>query len=228
MPRSISSVARVSRGIALKAGAYAQVDAAGVYVTDYGNDRVQQFSAEGAFIRAFGSVGAGAGQFVEPTGIALDGSGNVWVLNTYGSEVQEFSATGTFISGFGSAGAAGALDIAISGGNLYVTEGGKGRVQEYSTAGAPLAAFDERGAGSGKSSLLDGIATDPSTGNLYVSDIGNNNVQEFSAAGSFIVSFGSPGFGNGQFSLPRALDVSSAGVLSVADTANNRVELWVP
>ena len=35
----------------------------GLYVTEIGNERVQKFSASGAFIAAFGSHGSGNGQF---------------------------------------------------------------------------------------------------------------------------------------------------------------------
>ena len=63
------------RGIATNA-------AGDVYVSDYANDRVQEFSSTGAFLRQFGSEGTGNGQFIEPTGIAVDSSGNVWVLST--------------------------------------------------------------------------------------------------------------------------------------------------
>ena len=81
-------------------------DASGdLYVTDYGNNRVQEFSPTGTYpapVRLDRALGAG--QFYGPTGIAIDGSGNVWVLNTHGVLAQEFSATGTYISGFGSTG----------------------------------------------------------------------------------------------------------------------------
>jgi len=198
-----------------------------LYVSDYGNDRVQEFSPTGVFIRKFGSLGTGAGQLAGPTGIAVDSSGDVWVLNTYGVLVQEFSATGGYMSGFGTAVAFSAdPGIAISGGNLYITEAGNAKVHEYSTTGTSIATFDERGTGTGKSSMPWAIATDPTTGNLYVSDIGNNNVQEFSAAGSYITTFGSAGYGAGQLSDPKGLAVGPTGVVYVADTGNQRVEVW--
>ena len=46
-----------------------------VYVSEYGNHRVQKFSSTGAFITKWGSVGSGDGQFnggVYPQGIAFD------------------------------------------------------------------------------------------------------------------------------------------------------------
>ena len=117
-------------------------------MTDSGNNRVEEFSPTGTYLRQFGSSGLGVGQFSTPTAIAVDSSGNVWILNTHGVLVQKFSATGTYISGFGTKGwfAGAARGLAISGGNLYVTEP-LGRVQEYSTTGTSLAIVRRTGLG---------------------------------------------------------------------------------
>ncbi len=201
-----------------------------VYVSDYGNDRVQEFSPTGAFIRKFGSAGTSAGQFLHPIGLAVDSSGNVWVLNSFGVIVQEFSqkaptsrASARLARARGSSGAAG---IAFSGGNLYISEWSNQRVQEFSTAGAFIRAFDEAGSGTGKSSLPWGIAARPLNGNLYVAEVGNDRVQEFSSAGTFIAAFGSAGSGAGQLSIPKGVAVSSAGNVFVADTGNERIQEW--
>jgi hypothetical protein len=205
-------------------------DASGdVYVTDYGNNRVQEFSPAGTFLRQFGSPGLGNGQFSGPTGIALDGSGDVWVLNTHGVLAQEFAGSGEYLSGFGSTGwfTGAASGLAVSGGNLYVAEPLPGQVQEYSTTGSSLGTFDERGSGNGRSQLPEGIAPDPATGDIFVSDAGKDNVQEFNSAGGFIAAFGSLGSGAGQFSFPKAVAVSSAGRFFVADAQNSRIEEWL-
>jgi hypothetical protein len=45
-----------------------------VWVTDYSNDRIEEFSPTGRFIRTCGSKGSGEGQFSGPTGIAVNPS----------------------------------------------------------------------------------------------------------------------------------------------------------
>jgi tripartite motif-containing protein 71 len=61
-----------------------------LYVVDSGHARVQEFSATGSFITKFGSSGAGAGQFTTPTGIAVNSSGNVYVVDYGANDVDEW------------------------------------------------------------------------------------------------------------------------------------------
>ena len=116
---------------------------------------MQEFSSTGTHLATFGSSAPGNGQLLSPTAVAIDSSGDVWVLNGKGAQaggrIVEFSSSGSFISQFGSKGTAGgqllyADGLAFSGGNLYVSEVSPHRVQELSTSGTFIAAFDETGA----------------------------------------------------------------------------------
>lgn len=51
-----------------------------VDVVDY--YRVQTFNSSGSYLSQFGGPGVGNGDFTIPYGIALDGSGNVYVTDT--------------------------------------------------------------------------------------------------------------------------------------------------
>ncbi len=66
-----------------------------VYVADSQNNRVQKFTPDGTFLLAWGSPGAGDGQFFAPKGIAVDDSGHVYVAG--GGRVQKFESDSTFI-----------------------------------------------------------------------------------------------------------------------------------
>ena len=65
-----------------------------IYVTDTLNDRVEEFDAEGAFIRAFGKNGDGPGEFTRPKGIAIDCDGHVWVADANMNRLQVFTPEG--------------------------------------------------------------------------------------------------------------------------------------
>ena len=110
--------------------------------------------------------------------------------------------------------------------------------------------FGSGGSGPGQFSLLNGIATDPSTGDVYAVDWGNERIQKFSSTGTLISMFGgdvnattggdvctvasgdvcqpgTQGSGAGEFSLIVALAVSPVnGDLYVADGDNSRVEVF--
>jgi len=75
---------------------------------------------------AFGSQGSGDGQFENPTGIAVDSGGNIYVADTFNDRVQVFKPGGLFWFTFGSVGAVNGkfndpYGIAVdSVGNIYV------------------------------------------------------------------------------------------------------------
>jgi tripartite motif-containing protein 71 len=225
-----------------------------VYVSDVTNNRVEEFSSGGTFLRTWGfdvnsggkevfevctsgcvagKSGAGEGQFNKPQGIAVDATGNVWVVDEQNSRVEKFGEEGKYLSKFGSHGAENGqmhepAGIAISDGNLYVAEYANSRVQEFSFSGVYINQFGSKGTGSGQFEGAEGIAVDPVSGDLYVTDDGNSRVEQFSAAGVFLDAFGIKGSGNGQLNEPEGIAVNAVGAIFVADTKNNRVSIWEP
>jgi tripartite motif-containing protein 71 len=61
---------------------------------------------------------------------------------------------------------------------------------------------------------------------VYITDQDNGRIQKFSSDGQFIESWGTTGDGNGQFSEPEGIDVDNSGHVYVADTGNNRVQVF--
>lgn len=52
---------------------------------------MQEFSAEGKFIRKWGSAGIGNGQFSSPSGVAVSANGSdVYVVDKDNDRVQEY------------------------------------------------------------------------------------------------------------------------------------------
>jgi DNA-binding beta-propeller fold protein YncE len=50
------------------------------------------------FFTTWGSTGSGAGQFTYPTGISVDGNGNVYVADTGNNRIQKFTSQGVFLT----------------------------------------------------------------------------------------------------------------------------------
>jgi secreted PhoX family phosphatase len=76
---------------------------ANVYVSEPhpfsdGNDRVQKFSPAGELLATWGGSGSGQGQFNQPTGLAVDSKGNVFVIDSGNSRVEELSSTGRYVA----------------------------------------------------------------------------------------------------------------------------------
>jgi DNA-binding beta-propeller fold protein YncE len=195
-----SGVTGCKRGIAgaragqLNRPAYIASDGAGsIYVTDEGNNRVNQFTTDGAFVRALGfdvrpgggtglevctsatrcrrgRPGGGAGQLTNPDGVGIDAAGNLYVADA-NSRVSTFTREGAFVRAFG-------FDVRPGGGKGF----------EVCTR-ATGCKRGRAGAGAGQLSSLLGIATD-TAGNVYVADSGNGRVSQFTTDGAFVRAFG--------------------------------------
>jgi DNA-binding beta-propeller fold protein YncE len=65
--------------------------------------------------------------------------------------------------------------------------------------------------------------------NVYVTEIGNDRVQVFDKNGKFLAMFGRKGSANGEFGNLHGIIVDKAsGWIYVADSANNRVQVFKP
>ncbi|WP_218251203.1 hypothetical protein [Candidatus Magnetobacterium casense] len=57
-------------------------------------NRIKKFTADGIFITRWGDKGTGDGQFKYPTGITVDSSGYVYVVDTWNNRIQKFISDG--------------------------------------------------------------------------------------------------------------------------------------
>lgn len=154
----------------------------------------------------------GAATLNEPSGVAIDSSGHLYVADTLNHRVLGWENLASFQNG-----AAAALVL--------------GQQNFQSTV--------PNGIGSKGLNSPSGLAVDPITGNLYVADVGNNRVVRFPApfANQSNVDpdtvYGQPDFtkraantggvSNKTMGVPRAVACDSKGNLWVSDTGNNRV-----
>jgi len=182
------------------------------------------------FILKWGSYGSGDGQFKFPGGVAVDGAGNVYVVDYYNHRVQKFDGSGVFITKWGSEGSGDGqfkwpFGVAVdSAGNVYVADNENERVQKFTSSGVYITQWGSYGSGDGQFKNPDGVAVD-SAGNVYVVDVFNNRVQKFTSSGVFITKWGSQGSGDGQFYSPKGVAVDSAGNVYVTDGQwNHRVQ----
>lgn len=69
-----------------------------IYISDgYGNNRVVQFDKDGRYVRAWGELGTGPGQFSLPHSIVVDRQGRLYVADRNNARIQVFDAQGRFL-----------------------------------------------------------------------------------------------------------------------------------
>ena len=154
--------------------------------------------------------------FRAPAGVAVDGSGNVFVADTGNSAVKEILASNglivTLASGFGLARA-----MAVDGnGNIFAADTVSNTVYELPAAGGYSTA---KILGSGFNQPF-GVAVDAG-GNVFVADNGDNSVKEILAAGGYVTvkTLGGPAGPSGLvFDGPSGIALDSRGNVFVADT----------
>lgn len=71
-----------------------------LHVVDSGNAEVQVYSADGRFLRVYGSRGNELGQFVIPRAVVVDAAGFSWVADGVGGFVTQFDPSGVAVTRF--------------------------------------------------------------------------------------------------------------------------------
>ena len=71
------------------------IDADGtVYISDFGNDRIQVFSADGEYLRRWGSTGRGERNFVDPESIIVDAAGHLLIADFGNHRIVRYTTNG--------------------------------------------------------------------------------------------------------------------------------------
>ena len=202
------------------------VDASGnVYIADDNNNRVRKVNTAGVISTFAGNGTSGffgdggpatTAELSSPNGIAVDGSGNIYIADYSNNRIRIVNTLGvinTFagngIAGFfgdgGPATAAelhGPTSIAVWGGNVYIADNSNHRIRIVNTSGV-ISTFAGNGtagffgdggpATSAEILSLQGVCTDGS-GNVYISDEANNRIRKVNTSG-IISTFAGNGTG---------------------------------
>jgi streptogramin lyase len=242
------------------------VDASGnVYVADTYNHTIRKITPAGAVTTLAGTAGlsgsadgtGSAARFWYPYGVAVDGSGNVYVADTRNYTIRKITPAGVVTTLAGTAGARGSADgtgsaarfanpygVAVDGsGNVYVADTDNDTIRKITPAGVVTTLAGTAGSvgsadGTGSAARFyfpEGVAVDAS-GNVYVADSYNSTIRKITPAGVVTTLAGTAGAsgsadGTGsaaRFSGPRGVAVDGSGNLYVADTLNDTIRKSVP
>jgi len=218
-----------------------------IIVADSKNHRIQVFNSAGVFKFMFGwgvnngsnsfqtcstscqaeISGSGDGQFDKPYGVAVDSSDNIIVADKSDHRIQVFNSAGVFkfMFGWGVGDGSNAFQVCKLSCQAGISGNGEGQFNDPIT-----------------------VAVD-SADNIIVADSKNHRIQVFNSAGVFLFmfgwdvtvgggigleictftdtcKFGTQGSGNGQFNNPEGVAVDSSDNIVVADTGNNRIQVF--
>ncbi len=198
-----------------------------------------------------------AARFYDPSGVAVDSAGNVYVADTGNSTIRKVTLAGVETTLAGLAGSRGSADetgsaarfsnpngVAVgSAGNVYVADTFNRTIRKVTPAGlvttlAGLAGSSGSADGTGSAARFNdpyGVAVD-SAGNVYVADYGNNPIRKVTPAGvvtTLAGLAGSSGSADGtgsaaRFYWPNGVAVDSAGNVFVADKWNDMIRKVTP
>lgn len=75
-----------------------------LFVTDLALQHVQQLTLNGVLVRRWGEPGRGPGQLLTPLDVAIDASGDAFVVDHHNFRIQQFTSTGTYVGMWGQQG----------------------------------------------------------------------------------------------------------------------------
>jgi sugar lactone lactonase YvrE len=228
------------------AGLSFTVDQAGATVTSLPTYTIKAFAGSGTLGYGGDNGPATGAELYNPTGVAVDSAGNVYIADRYNHRIRKVS-NGTIgtVAGNGSQGYAGdngpatsaqlfwPAGVAVdSAGNLYIADTGNNVIRKVSngviTTVAGNGTFNYSGDGGPATSATlnnpTGVAVD-AAGNLYIADLNNHRIRKVSngvittVAGNGVGGFSGD---NGpatsaELTYPEGVAVDFAGNLYIAD-----------
>jgi DNA-binding beta-propeller fold protein YncE len=212
-------------------------DSAGrVFVLDAARHHVAVFDNAEAGNGYLGSFADDA-NLQNPSGIAIDNRNRIWVADAARNQIIRFDTfndgaeflrvtggPGTDVGQFNNPQHL-ALDPAP---RIYAADQGNVRVEWNAATGKPVAAFGVGDLGPPGFNSPHGLARESGTGRLYVTsdESGGGGVRLYDNRGFLLKVVAAPGLTPGAVSGPQGVALDPAGRPMVADTGNNRLELF--
>ncbi len=227
-----------------------------IYVADTYNHTVRQITAAGVVTTLAGKAGVfgftnavgSAAAFYQPQGIAVDGTGNVFVGDTANNSIRMVTSGGsvTTLAGTTNSGSADGtsaarfnqpMGVAVDApGNVYVADNANHTLRMVTSGGSVSTLAGSAGlygsvdgtAGAARFYAPQGVAVSGTI--VYVADTGNGTIRRVASSGAVTNWVGSASIGtadgagaSARFYWPGASAMDTAGNIFVADTFNHTI-----
>jgi hypothetical protein len=241
-------------------GGIAVDGASNIFVADTNNNTIRKITPAGVVTTLAGTAGSdgsadgtgAAARFIDPSGVAVDGAGNVFVADFNNHTIRKITPGGVVTTIAGTAGWSGSADgtgsaarfnqpsgVAVDGaGNVLVADSGNNTIRKITPAGVvttlagtagSLGSVDGTGAAA-RFASPSGVAVD-GAGNVFVADNLYSTIRKITPTGVVTTLAGTAGSygsadGTGaaaRFYSPTGVSVDKAGNVFVADTGNNAI-----
>ncbi len=195
-----------------------------VYVSDYGNARVQVFTRGGIFLTEWSTILPDLWTFSTPVGVAVGSAGEIFVTDYDFNRMLTFSDDGRFIRKWGEPGSGpGQFNYpyavaTVANGTVYVADHYNYRVQALSPLGAFVSQWPTQSDQGGPQA----VATDDA-GRVYVA--AGTGIQVYSSTGALLARWGMPA-GMEPIANARGVAVDLSGFVYVADAGRNRIVVF--
>ncbi|HEY9052767.1 MAG TPA: hypothetical protein VIQ03_14545, partial [Gammaproteobacteria bacterium] len=214
----------------------ARIDEKRLLVSNEGESLFAMVKTDGSMLSVLGSSGSQYGAIDEPNGIAYSPNQRVYIADKDNNRISVFSTDGVFLQVFGQAGLPenqrlrGPEQVFVDPGErIYVFEpNNNGVISIFSDRGQLIKRIDAASLKSilGHDVKLSAITIDE-TGLLYLADSQNGRIIQLDWENNKRLSvFGSRGENRGQFRRVTSLLVLSDGRIAVADSDNDKIEIY--
>ncbi|CAF3536760.1 unnamed protein product [Rotaria sp. Silwood1] len=220
-----------------------------LFIADYGNNRVQKWllgAATGTTVagKKNGVAGRNSDQLSGPTGIVVDPSSNIDVVDSRNHRVQSWlsgAAAGTTIAGKGGSGRRldqfvfpSSIALDDKSGTIYISDSFNHRVMKYTPGainGVVVAGGKRAGTATNQLWLPSGIYYDSTSNSVVIANTGANNIVRWpigANAWTLLAGDKNGKAGSSSTLLRNPLDVTfdNMGNMYVADRNNNRIQFF--
>jgi len=165
-----------------------------------------------------------------PHRVVLDKKGNIYIAGSYYPGVLLLDSQGKLLEIL--APEEGGKKVNVNyvtvdqTGRIYLVSEEVSHIYVYDENRKFLFKFGEKGGSTGKISRPLAVAVDNRNGRMYVVDYMRHTISAYDKEGKYLFEFGGLGWGEGWFQHPRDIAVDSSGRIFVADTFNNRIQVF--